>query len=345
MKRLLIVALLLTTILVVAIAIKLRAQDAALKGPAGGSGVIEGTTVDVAAQIAARVEAVAVKKGQSVQRGQLLLRLDCADVDAAIAEGQARVAMAQAQLAGSGASKLAARRSTGVAAAQAAAAKSRGEALLTRMAMAERNVERLSKAGDGIAAATLDQTQAEASSLSLEQRAAVETARASAAQAAVAAAQGNAAQANEAAAKAGFEAASAALKRAQLLKRECEIYAPRDGVIEEVFVELGELAGRGAPLLRLIDLNEVTIVFYLPNAELGAVAAGNQAIVTADAYTGERFQGHVTSVSMVAAFTPRNIQTRSDRDRLVYPVEVTLSNPQARLRPGMPAEVRLGAAK
>ena len=70
---------------------------------------------------------------------------------------------------------------------QAAAAKTRGDALETRHAVAERNVARLVKAGDGITAASLDQNQAEALSLELEQKAAVDTARANAAQAGVAA--------------------------------------------------------------------------------------------------------------------------------------------------------------
>jgi len=260
-------------------------------------------------------------------------------------EGQARVKMAESQLAGAGASRDAARRSTGAALAQAAAAKTKGEALETRKAMAERNVARLANAGDGIALATLDQTQAEASSLALEQRAAVEAARATAAQASVAAAQVNSAKASESSAQAALEVAKAGLERAQLLQRECEIHAPRDAIVEELFIEPGEVAGRGAPLLRLIDISEVKIVFYLPNAELAAVAQGNRATVTADAYPNERFQGEITSISMEAAFTPRNIQTRTDRDRLVYPVEVTLQNPGVRLRPGMPADVRLVAAK
>ncbi len=341
MKRLLIVAMLLIVGLIAAIALKLRAQRAELLGPPGGSGVIEGTTVDIAAQISARIERVAVKKGQSVEAGQLLVVLDCADVDATIAEVAARVAAAEAQVAGAAASKHAARRATGVAWAQAAAAKTRGEALETRKSIAERNVARLVQAGDGIAAATLDQTQAEAKSLTLEQQAAIDTAKATEAQASVAAAQGNAALAGELAAKATLDSIKASLLRAKLLKRECEIRAPRAGVIEETYLEVGEVAARGAALMRLIDLNEVKLTFYLPNAEIGAVTNGRSASVTVDAYPAEHFAGKVTSIAMQAAFTPRNIQTRTDRDRLVYPVEVTILNDQYRLRPGMPAEAHL----
>ena len=341
MKRLLVIVVLLTALLIAAIVLKLRAQSAALAGPPGGSGIIEGTDVDIAAQISARVERVDVKKGQWVKQGALLAVLDCADVNAAVADAQARVAAADAQHAAAVDTAHAAMRATGVSLVQAAAAKVHGEALEERRAIAERNLTRLVKAGDGISPASVDQNQAETNSAALEQKAAVETARASAAQAAVSAAQGNAAQSNERAAAASVESAKANLQRTLLLQRECELRAPRDGFIEEVYLEPGEVAARGAALMRLIDLEQVKIIFYLPNAEVGAVANGQAATVTADAYPGVQFTGQLTSIAMQAAFTPRNIQTRTDRDRLVYPVEVTVANADHRLRPGMPAEVKL----
>ena len=261
----------------------------------------------------------------------------------AIAEAEARLAGAEAQVSGASATRVAARRTTGVALAQAAAAKTRGEALAPRRSIAERNVVRLSNAGDGIPIANVDQSQAEAEALALEQRALLESARASVAQASVASAQGNAAQAGELAAAAAVQAAKSTLRRVSLLKRECELSASRDGIIEEVFVEEGEVAGRGVSLVRLIDLGEVTVTFYLPNAELSAVTKGRNATVIADAYPKKQFPGVVTSISMEAAFTPRNIQTRTDRDRLVYPVEVTLKNERTELRPGMPVTVNLVA--
>jgi HlyD family secretion protein len=97
--------------------------------------------------------------------------------------------------------------------------------------------------------------------------------------------------------------------------------------------------------VRLVALAEVKATFYLPNAELGAARPGGKAFVVADAWPGERFEGVITTVAARAEFTPRNIQTRSDRDRLVYPVEVTLKNPDHRLRPGMPVQVTLPGAE
>ena len=61
----------------------------------------------------------------------------------------------------------------------------------------------------------------------------------------------------------------------------------------------------------------------------------------ADAWPGQRFPGTVLRVSRVAEFTPRTVQTRSDRERLVYAVEATLANPEGKLRAGMPVEVTI----
>jgi len=68
-------------------------------------------------------------------------------------------------------------------------------------------------------------------------------------------------------------------------------------------------------------------------------------VVVADAFPDRKFDGTVASVSSKAEFTPRNIQTRTDRDRLVYPVEVRVKNPDGALRPGMPVQVTLPREK
>jgi len=90
-----------------------------------------------------------------------------------------------------------------------------------------------------------------------------------------------------------------------------------------------------------VDLSEVKATFYLPNAEVGAVKPGARATVVADAFPGEAFEGKVRTVAFEAEFTPRNIQTRTDRDRLVYPVEVTVQNRDGKLRAGMPVQVSI----
>jgi HlyD family secretion protein len=90
-----------------------------------------------------------------------------------------------------------------------------------------------------------------------------------------------------------------------------------------------------------VDLSEPKATFFLPNAEVAAVKPGARAEVVADAWPGETFEGTVRTVALEAEFTPRNIVTRTDRDRLVYPVEVTVRNRDGKLRAGMPVQVVL----
>ncbi len=122
---------------------------------------------------------------------------------------------------------------------------------------------------------------------------------------------------------------------------ELDSTAPRDAEVATLPHEAGELVAPGAVLARLVDLSEVKATFYLPNAEVGAVKPGARAEVVADAFPGEVFEGRVRTVSLEAEFTPRNIQTRTDRDRLVYPIEVTVVNRDGKLRAGMPVQVTL----
>src|SRR5512141_1844719 len=84
------------------IAFRLWTQARALSAPSGGSGEIEGTIVELSSRVGARIVEVAVREGQPVKAGDLLLRLDCADPEAQVAEAEARAAaaLAQAQAAG-----------------------------------------------------------------------------------------------------------------------------------------------------------------------------------------------------------------------------------------------------
>ena len=94
----------------------------------------------------------------------------------------------------------------------------------------------------------------------------------------------------------------------------------------------------GAAVLTIVDLSDLRTTFYLPNAELSVAATGKMVQIRADAWPSEQFSGKISRVSPKAEFTPRNVQTREDRDRLVYAVEVSVTNRDGKLRPGMPVE-------
>ncbi len=299
MRRVVTVLAVLVVVLGGLIALRLWTQARALAAPSGGSGEIEGTAVDLSSRVGARIVELLVREGDRVKKGDLLLRLDCADPDAQLAEAQARLAAARSQAIAAGAQIQASERSR---------------------AAAERQAKRLAGLPQDVSEANIDQTQASAAGLKH---------------------QTEAARAQAAAAVAQVKAGEAAVARARLLAGECEIRAPRNSEVAILPHEAGELVAPGAVLARLVDLSEVKATFYLPNAEVGAVKPGARAEVVADAWPGEKFEGTVRTVALEAEFTPRNIQTRTDRDRLVYPIEVTVKNREGKLRAGMPVQVML----
>ncbi|HEU4383844.1 MAG TPA: HlyD family efflux transporter periplasmic adaptor subunit [Anaeromyxobacteraceae bacterium] len=345
MRRMAVVFGVLALVLAGLIALRLRAQAVARAGPPGGSGEIEGTEVNLSARITARVESQPVKKGQPVKAGDLLVRLECSDQEAAFREAEARLLTARAQAAAASASVDASRRNQEAAAAGRAAAGAQAEALAAQRDAAARRAKRLESLTDDVSLEARDQSRAAADALTRQVDAAEAQARASAEQARAAENAIRASGAQATAAEAGVKASEQALARARLLADECLVKAPRDALVDDLPHEPGELVAAGQPLARLVDLSEVKAIFYLPNAEVGAARPGGRALVVADAFPGETFEGRVATVSAEAEFTPRNIQTRTDRDRLVYPVEVRLANPSGKLRPGMPVQVTLPREK
>jgi len=341
MRRIVTVLVVLVAVLGGLIAFRLWTQARALAAPSGGSGEIEGTVVELSSRVGARVLQVKVKEGQAVKAGDLLVRLDCADPDAQALEAEARLAAAKAQAQAAGAQVSASERSQIVARAGEQAARAQAQALAAQADAAGRQARRLAQLTSDVAASNIDQTQASAEGLGHQARAAEAQVTASTQQAAAAVVSTRAVAAQYEAALAQVRAAEASVGRARLLSAECELRAPRDAEVQTLPHEAGELAAPGAVLVRLVDLSEVKATFYLPNAEVGRVKPGAPAEVVADAFPGEVFHGTVRTVSLEAEFTPRNIQTRTDRDRLVYPVEVTVANTGARLRAGMPVQVTL----
>lgn len=341
MRRIAVVVTVVVVALVALLGVRLYVQARARNAPPGGSGEIEGTTVDVSARITARVQELVAVKGRPVKAGDVLVELDCSDQVALLAESEARLAAARAQAAAAGANVDASRRSQDAAEAAEAAARAQAAALAAQRDVARREAKRLESLPEDVSASARDRARGSAEQLAAQTAAAEAQARASAQQAQVASAAIQATGAQATGSQASVRAAEEAARRNRLLADECVLRAPRDAMVDDLPHEVGELVGAGQPLARLVDLAEVKATFYLPNAEIGAARPGGKATVVADAFPGRTFEGRVASVSAKAEFTPRNIQTRTDRDRLVYPVEVRVPNPEGLLRPGMPVQVTL----
>jgi HlyD family secretion protein len=343
MKRVIALVVVLVCVLSVALVYRLRQLGAYRNAPAGGTGTIEGTEINVTTRISSRIVAVHVQEGDAVKTGQLLVELDCAEPEAALAQAKAQRAAAEASVQAALAQVRAADGSTAVARRSVKVAKAEEAVALADQANTEKDAARVKSLHEAGAVASAQLDRAETSMVGANERVAMVRANQEAAAVRVGVAyQGRvAAAAQTEASREQVAAAEAAVARAQTTVKECRLYAPRDAVVQIRSYEPGEVVLPGANLLTLVYLDEVRATFYLPNAELGAAAPNKPVTVIADAYPGRRFNGSIRHVSAKAEFTPKTVQTREDRDRLVYAVEVALPNPGRKLRPGMPVEVSI----
>ena len=106
-------------------------------------------------------------------------------------------------------------------------------------------------------------------------------------------------------------------------------------------VEPGELVSPGMNLLRITYLEKVKLTIYVNAIQLGKIRLGQEAEVSIDAYDEVSFKGRVIYLSPVAEFTPKNIQTREERTKLVFAVRIEVLNPEGVLKPGLPADATL----
>jgi len=119
------------------------------------------------------------------------------------------------------------------------------------------------------------------------------------------------------------------------------IRSPINGLVLSKNTEIGEVVSPGSSLLTLGDLSHPWVKIYIKETDLGKVKLGQKAQVKIDTYPDKVFEGKVTYISSQAEFTPKNIQTKEERVKLVFGIKVSLDNPQQILKPGMPADVIL----
>ena len=153
---------------------------------------------------------------------------------------------------------------------------------------------------------------------------------------ALAQAQVRAAEAALAAAKAGT---TAEIEAIDLQLEKLTVSAPQEGVVLSLNLNAGEVLQLGGTALTLGRLDSLHITVYMPEDRYGQLRLGAQAEVSVDSFPGERFFASITRIASQAEFTPRNVQTEEGRRTTVFAVELAVSDPSGRLKPGMPADV------
>lgn len=135
--------------------------------------------------------------------------------------------------------------------------------------------------------------------------------------------------------------ARAALKTAQVRLADTVLYAPFSGVVAKKYIEEGEIIPAGAAVFAMVDLKNIWVKVYVKEDRLGRVKLGQKAHVSVDSHPGKVYSGTVTYISSEAEFTPKNVQTREERVKLVFSVKVGVVNDNDELKPGMPADVKI----
>lgn len=129
-----------------------------------------------------------------------------------------------------------------------------------------------------------------------------------------------------------------------LLKKrihDCYITAPSAATVTLRAIEPGELVATGMNVLRLTYLDKVKLIIYVNEQEVSKVRLGEQAKVSIDGAPGKSFTGTVIYISSIAEFTPKNVQTKEDRTKLVFGVKIEIPNTDQILKPGLPADATL----
>ncbi len=116
------------------------------------------------------------------------------------------------------------------------------------------------------------------------------------------------------------------------------VYSPIAGTVLSRNLEVGEMAFPGSSIMAVGDLTAPWIRVYVSAVDLKYVSLGRKAYVTVDAYPDEKFFGKVIAISNKAEFTPKTIQTKEERVKLMYAVKIRLENPGKKLKAGMPAD-------
>jgi HlyD family secretion protein len=123
--------------------------------------------------------------------------------------------------------------------------------------------------------------------------------------------------------------------------KKAVVYAPVAGAVLKRAIEPGEMTMPGSVLLTVADIENVRVRIYLPETKLGSVKIGQSVKIHSDTYPGKTYEGRVVTVSDRAEFTPKNVQTKEERVRLVYGVKVDVKNPSGELKIGMPVDAEL----
>jgi HlyD family secretion protein len=291
------------------------------------TGTIEATEVEVSAELGGTIENLLVDEGYRVERGQPVAKIEDSQLEAEALRAEAALESARAALedleAGARSEEL-------------QRARARVELARATLALAEtewQRADRLFK--DGV----LSEGQRDNARTSLD----VAKSQHDVAAEELKLLEAGARPDQIKAARWQLKQAEAALRLARVRLEKTNISAPISGTVLVKSSEEGEVISPGVPIVTIADLGDMWVKIYIDEVDIGTLRLGQRARVRVDSFPGKEFSGKVTYISDEAEFTPKNIQTREDRVKLVFAVKIGIDNAGGLLKPGMYADIELEA--
>ena len=277
-----------------------------------GNGRIEATEINVSSKLSGQLEEILVKEGDFVEPGQILARVKISTLEAQLRELEAQQRQAQDAIAT--AEAQVAMRISEKAAAEAMVQQRETELMAAKNRLARTEV--LAKEG----ASSKQQLD--------DERAAAQQAIAvlSAAKAQVQSAQGAivASKSQVSAAHSQVDAIKASVERIKFDMDDAQLRAPLKARVQFRVAQPGELVAAGGRVLNLIDLSDVYMTFFLPETVAGKIAIGTEVRIVLDSAKNVVFPATVSFVADTAQFTPKSVETESERQKLMFRVKAKI---------------------
>ncbi|RLA48101.1 MAG: efflux transporter periplasmic adaptor subunit [Gammaproteobacteria bacterium] len=255
-----------------------------MDGFAAGNSRIQATAVDIATKSGGRIEEITAAEGEWVKAGQLLVKMDAEEIEADQHVSEANLHRVR----------------EGKRYAQAIVIQRESE-----LTLAKKDLLRIQELVEGGSASKqlLDQHQARLYSSEAGLQAA--RVRVSEAQAAI-------------------EAAIAQVGKIKVRLKDSLLVSPRDGRVLYRLAEPGEILGIGGKVLTIIDLSDVYMTVFLPTQQANQVSIGADARIILDAFPDIAVPAKVSFISPRSQFTPRAVETRTEREKLMFRIKVKI---------------------
>ncbi len=289
------------------------------------SGIVEIKSFSVSAQVPGKIISINVEEGSLVNKGDTIAVIDHQKLDYQLMQAEANLAAAKAQyeLLKNGARK------EDITSANQAYSQAK-----TNFELAKKDFDRINQLFENNSA-TEKQVDDASSRLKIAE------ARLKQAEAANKKIKNFARPEELKKAEAAVKAAEAAVLLVKNNIDDAIITSPTSGFISEFYYEIGEIIPAYSVLCDILNGSEAEIEIYISETDLGKISTGMEASIYSDSFPDAPIKGKITQIAEEAEFTPKTIQTKEERTKLVYKVTIKANNPENKLKGGMPVDVEI----